>query len=117
MRIGYVSLSGDLASVIASPTSSGSQDRVAYVFEHDGLGNWLQTDALKSDRALNSFGFALTSTAEQVIVSSGVNSSGAVHVFSRVPEPNALPLACGLTVSLLGRSRGKLWLAARQLRV
>jgi hypothetical protein len=85
-----VSLFGNMAAV----TAHGTTSRIVYIFQYDG-GDWQEIGTLTSDQTDGSFGSTLAAHGEQVFVASGLNAPGAVHVFTRVPEPHSLTILLG----------------------
>jgi hypothetical protein len=93
-----VALRGDFAYITSWDSPNGLGDGRVYVFERDDLGNWLEIAKLSSPLAQATFGHSLVAVEGQLLVGSGVNYPGAVHVFTQVPEPT---IACGVAMLVI----------------
>jgi hypothetical protein len=89
-RVGIqVALHDDFAFVSATNSSFGYGDGSVSVFQRNASGSWLELGELNSPYAQSTFGRSLVAINGQVLIGSGVNRPGAIHVFSQVPEPTA----------------------------
>jgi hypothetical protein len=105
-----VALLGDIALVNSWVGPGTIYDGVVYVFQRDDAGQWIETDILPAPNGYGSFGWSVAIFEEQLLMGSGVNVPGAVHVFSRVPEPTSGLYAVWLgTLVALGCRLGAGW--------
>jgi FG-GAP repeat len=103
-----VSLHGDTAIVNSWSSSSCICDGRVYVFQLDPSGNWNEIATPTSPLSQGTFGYALAALDGQVLISSGLNAPGAIHVFSEIPEPATTPSITMLVLGLANvRSRRK----------
>jgi hypothetical protein len=96
---GDVALSENLA-VLSARSRTSQEANVAYVFQRGESGNWSELATLSSSQGAFDFGYSLGIDSKFVFAGSGINSPGAVHVFSRIPEPNT-SMSC-LMATILG---------------
>ena len=82
-----VALHGDFAYVNSWNSPNGLGDGRIYVFQRTDGGNWVEIAKLTSPQTQITFGHSLAAVDGQVLIGSGVNTPGMVHVFSQVPEP------------------------------
>jgi hypothetical protein len=109
-NFGHVGLFDDLA-IVGAGSSSGVDDRMVYVFQRDELGAWNEIAAINSPAGAHSFGFSLGVDSRSIFVGSGLNSPGAVHVFSPIPEASTLASCLSATmIGCLWRRRAGLWM-------
>jgi hypothetical protein len=106
-----VALVGDLALVNSWVGPGTIYDGVVYVFKRDDAGQWNEIGRLPAPNSFGSFGQSLAIFDEQLLIGSGVNIPGAVHVFSLVPEPNVLLHSAWLAgyLALRRRRLGRRW--------
>jgi hypothetical protein len=99
-----IALSGDLAIVGTTGEGTGLEAGSMTVFRRSHDGSWSAIDELQSPQAMYAFGWSVAATNGQVFVGSGLNSPGALHVFSPTPEPSAVGIVA-TALATLGFSR------------
>jgi hypothetical protein len=89
-----VALEDDLA-LVSSWSEAGTEGQV-HLFQQNDTGEWLIVNELRPSDAHASFGNSLTIFERQLFVGAGINTTGAVHVFSEIPEPTTAVNLFGL---------------------
>jgi hypothetical protein len=100
-----VALFGDLAYVNSWDQPNCICGGHVYVFQRNDVGAWVEIAKLTSPFSQGNFGYAITAVERQVLISSGVNAPGAIHVFSVVPEPSPLAPFAVLILCLASECR------------
>jgi hypothetical protein len=100
-----VALLGDVALVNSWVGPGSIYDGVVYVFQRDDAGQWIETDILLAPNGYGSFGTSMAIFERELLIGSGVNVPGAVHVYSEVPEPTTAIFAVWVGFGLCWRRR------------
>jgi hypothetical protein len=101
-----VALLGDVALITSWVGPGTISDGLVYVFQRAATGEWIEVDRLRPAESHPSFGNSLALVEGQLLVGAGVNAPGAVHIFSRIPEPSGFGQLLPI-IALALRCRGR----------
>ena len=105
---GEVAINGNTAVTGAWGSPHATANGVVHVFQRDDGGRWNPLTTLREptgESVWGTFGWSLAAADGQIFVGSGVNSPGAVHVYSAVPEPAAVGTMTIAMAAILYRIR------------